>query len=276
MANHLFKNQNLKIASMLLILTLSFLLNFCHEKMDHTNIQSDIEKGLVSFWSFDNDSNNIIIDASDNNNSGKGYSITYEDGIVGQAAVFNGTDSKMFFPSPNSQPLALISYLQAGSISLWFKYKSLGAQILPILYFGESQTGTPHNSLIIEIGHGGGTNYSNRKLYFTIVNQGFCFDSGINLVENTWYHFVAVVSENGNTGYLDGIEMTGRNYNLGSNKNYSDFFNDVPVKETLTIGYGRYGQEDPFFSFNGSIDEVRIYDRPLNAIEIKELFDQGK
>jgi hypothetical protein len=145
-----------------------------------------------------------------------------------------------------------------------------------LFYFGEAQTGTPHNSLIIEIGHGGGTNPGNRKLYFTVVNQSFCYDSGVQLMENTWYHFVAVVRENGNTGFLNGIEMKERNYNLGSNSNYSAFFNDVPVRELLSLGYGRYGQENPFFTFKGSIDEVRIYDRPLHATDIKELYEMVK
>lgn len=275
MPNHQDKFRSFKIVHMLLILTLSAFLFSCQEKLDQTQIQSDINRGLIAFWSFDNDLNNIILDASDNKITGMGYSITYEKGTVGQAAVFNGADSRILFPSLDSQPPLEISNLQVGSIALWFKYKSLGAQILPVLYFGESQTGTPHNSLIIEIGHGGGTNLSNKRLYFTIVNQGFCFDSGINLLENIWYHFVAVVGEDGNTGYLNGIEMTGRNYNLGSNKSFSNFFYDVPVKELLSLGYGRYGQEDPFFTFNGSIDEVRIYDRPLNSAESKELYEQG-
>ena len=190
MPNHLDEIRKFKIVHMLLILTLSAFLISCHEKLDKTQIQSDINRGLIAFWSFNNDLNNIILDSSGNNITGMGYSITYEKGTIGQAAVFNGTDSRILFPSLNSQPPLVISNLQVGSIALWFKYKSLGAQILPVLYFGESQTGTPHNSLIIEIGHGGGTNLSNKRLYFTIVNQGFCFDSGINLLENIWYHFV--------------------------------------------------------------------------------------
>ena len=72
-----------------------------------------------------------------------------------------------------------------------FEQSLADGQILPILYFGEEDTGTPHNSLIIEIGHA--HNIANRRLYFTIVNQRFCFDSRINLEENRWYHFVAVV-----------------------------------------------------------------------------------
>jgi len=273
MPNHQDKLRYFKMVLTLLIL--SAFLYSCQEKLDQTQFQSDLNRGLIASWSFDNDLNNIILDNSDNKITGMGYSITFEKGIVGQAAVFNGTDSRILFPSLNSQPPLVISNLQVGSIALWFKYKSLGAQILPILYFGESQTGTTHNSLIIEIGHGGGTNFSNKRLYFTIVNQGFCFDSSINLIENKWYHFVAVVGEDGNTGYLNSIEMTERKYNLGSNKSFSDFFYDVPVKKLLSLGYGRYGQEDPFYTFNGSIDEVRIYDRPLNSNEIKELYEQG-
>ncbi len=69
--------------------------------------------------------------------------------------------------------------------------------------------------------------------------------------------------------------MLNRRYNLGSDASYSTFFADVPVQEMLSLGYGRYGQEDPFFTFRGSIDDVRIYNRALDAEEVKLLFDLG-
>lgn len=236
----------------------------------------NLMKGLIAYWSFDDDEGEIVKDESVNHLNGTGYLITYETGKSGLAVSFNDPQAKVVFPSINNEAPDIISELQTGSISIWFKYQSLGAQILPIFYFGESETGTPHNSLIIEIGHGRGINPSNKRLYFTIVNQGFCYDSGVNLLENTWYHFVAIVSITGNTGYLNGVEMTNRNYNLGSNSSYSDFFNDVPVRKLLSIGYGRYGQEDLFFSFKGSIDEVRLYDRPLTGVEVTKLFKLEK
>ncbi|MCK4748281.1 MAG: hypothetical protein KAT15_14625 [Bacteroidales bacterium] len=99
----------------------------------------------------------------------------------------------------------------------------------------EKDTGTPHNSLIIEIGHG--HKIENRRLYFTIVNQRFCFDSRVNLEENHWHHFVAVVSETGNTGYLDGKPMYNRKYNLGSDSTFTDFFTSVDSAEMLSKGY---------------------------------------
>lgn len=235
-------------------------------------IQSqNINEGLISHWSFDNDVINAVIDETSNTLNGTAFNITYTKGPIGKAAVFNGINSRILLPDINSNPPDKICSLSVGSISLWFRFKNLGGDILPLLYFGESATGSTHNSLIIEIGHG--QDPRNRKLYFTIVNQRFCYDSKQNLNEDTWYHFVAVVSSTGNTGYINGVELTNRKYNLGSNSSYTDFFANVPVKEMLSLGYGRFGQQDPFFPYKGSIDDVRIYDRPLSSSEVKELYD---
>lgn len=86
---------------------------------------------------------------------------------------------------------------------------------------------------------------------------------------------MAVIDATGNTGYLNGEELVNRRYNLGSNLTYHDFFADVPAKEMLSLGYGRFGQDDRFFHFKGMIDEVRIYNRPLNSDEVYQLWDEG-
>jgi hypothetical protein len=240
-------------------------------RIEPESAEPDLSTGLVAHWNFDSDEPGIVKDASGNQLHGTAYDVDYAAGMIGRSVLFSRKGSKIVFPDIGQPPPQKISGLRTGSIALWFRFSGMGAQILPMFYFGESDTGSVHNSLIIEIGHGGGANPANKRLYFTIINRNFCFDSGINLQENTWHHFVAVVSEQGNSGFLDGAEMTGRNYNLGSDASFSDFFADVPVQELLAIGYGRYGQEDPFFSFNGNIDEVRIYDRPLAADEIVRL-----
>ncbi len=239
-----------------------------------TELYSGIEDGLVVHWSFDKDYGVRIVDESGNGIHGQAVNVSYEQGAVGHAVVFNSRFDRIYIPDSASTPPTQISNLRAGSISLWFKYKNVGGNIPPVLYFGENDSSKKHNSLIIEIGHNG-SDPGNRRLYFTIINQRFCFDSGFNLNENQWYHFVAVVSENGNTGYLNGQEMTRRHYNLGSDSTYSDFFADVPVRKLLSIGYGRYGQEAKFFTYRGSIDDIRIYDRPLTAAEVKTLWQMG-
>jgi len=243
-----------------------------NQNLGFANI-ADISEGRVAHWSFDNDTYKAVIDETLNGINGTPYNITYENGPVGKAALFNGNNSRVLFHELGIIPVDTIGMLGAGSISVWFKFQNLGGDILPILYFGETDVTKPHNSLIIEIGHA--QNLSNRKLYFTIVNQRFCFDSQTDLEEDTWYHFVAIVSSTGNTGYLNGVEMTNRNYNLGSDSRYTDFFADVPEKKMLSLGYGRYGLATPFYPFKGSIDEVMIYNRALTSGDVEELYSAG-
>lgn len=230
----------------------------------------DMDDHLVAHWSFDLDVNGVVWDDGPHGLHGCAYEIAYSRGRFGQAAVFDTTRDEILIPDQTGQAPSQIAGLAHGAISLWFSFQNVGGQMLPILYFGEADAGTPHNSLIVEIGHG--SDPSNRKLYFTIVNARFCFDSGVNLEPDRWYHFVAVVGPDGNTGYLDGQELTGRHYNLGSDAGYTDFFASVPVPEMLAIGYGRYGKDDRFYHFKGSIDDVRIYDRPLDAGEVGCLY----
>jgi len=233
--------------------------------------QQAYEQHLVGWWSFDDDRDTLVKDHSGNEHHGTSYQLTYHDAPEGRFARFDSPSDRVIIPARGKLPPEGISSLTRGSISVWFRYRDPGdGNILPVFYFGEKDTGTPHNSLIIEIGHGRKIN--NRRLYFTIVNQRFCFDSGRNLSENRWYHFVAVVSDSSNSGYLNGEPMTGRHYNLGSDSTYHDFFSDVPDKELMSFGYGRYGQEDPFFTFRGDIDEIRIYDRVLTGDEVSALY----
>ena len=238
----------------------------------------DIERGLVAHWTFDNDTENQVRDATTNQLHGTAYNVTYSEGPVSKALVFNGVNSRVIFPDLESAPPDTIGKLNVGSISLWFNFKNRGGDILPMLYFGESDRNKPHNSLIIEIGHNNDAN--DRRLYFTIIVAPynvtrFCFDSGMNLEEDVWYHFVAVVSAEGNTGYLNGQELINRRYNLNSNARYTDFFSSVTSRKRLALGYGRYGRDPAFYPYEGALDDIRIYKRPLNDNEVKELYSMG-
>lgn len=228
------------------------------------------EDHLVGHWTFNESAGDTVYDRSVNEIHGISQGTVRVDGMNDRALNFNGNDL-VLIPGGNMAPPEEISGLQYGTISVWFKYREFYSEMIPILYFGESQTGTAQSSLIVEIGHGW---QGNRKLYFTIINTRFCFDSGCNIPVDTWTHFAATVSPAGNTGFLNGVEMTQRNYNLGSNKTYTDFFASVPEKKILAIGYGRYGKADPFMHFRGVIDDVRIYDRALNSLEIQQLYEE--
>ena len=113
----------------------------------------DITRGLVAHWSFDNDVNGTVIDQSPNQLHGSAYNIQYAEGPVSTAAVFDGTSSRIDIPDRHSSPPDAIGRLEAGSISLWFSFQNQGGDILPLLYFGESEENLPQKSLILEIGH---------------------------------------------------------------------------------------------------------------------------
>jgi len=91
-----------------------------------------------------------------------------------------------------------------------------------------------------------------------------------------WHLFSGIVTDNGNSGYHDCELMTG--YIFGS-KYTSLFFADAVRKEIILFGKGYWGNGDyqgmdPKF-FDGMIDDVRIYNRPLSEQELLELYDMA-
>ncbi len=179
----------------------------------------------------------------------------------------------------------LDSSLRVGTIAFWFNFESLldKQTVMPIFYLGSD--GSSDDMFIIEIGHSGGPggegsgtspDPDNKKLYVTWIKDNrepfLCYDSNINLEESRWYHFALVVGEDGNTGYLDGVEMKNRDYNFGKASDRA-FFADIPVKEKAFIGYGKSSSmiSPEFVYYKGFVDDFRIYNRALGADEIRML-----
>jgi len=83
-------------------------------------------------------------------------------------------------------------------------------------------------------------------------------------IEKThWYHFAPVVFELGNTGYLNGVELTYCHYNAGTKPSDIEFFASVTSRKLFALGFGTTGRANSFQSYKGIVDEVRIYNRPL-------------
>jgi len=75
---------------------------------------------------------------------------------------------------------------------------------------------------------------------------------------NTWYFVVAVYDDVYNRLYINGI------LDASIDRQYDGLF---ATSETPKIGAGEWSDAQGYFS--GIIDEVRIYNRALNAAEIK-------
>ena len=83
--------------------------------------------------------------------------------------------------------------------------------------------------------------------------------SGIIAQSGTWYQIICIFDKSLQSVYINGqLKIT-----------KSRVFNNLPVTNSQLV-FGSWWKNDPFF-FNGALDEVRIYNRPLNSGEITEL-----
>ena len=228
---------------------------------------------LVGHWSFDDAGGLSAMDSSLSDNDMKLASTHWIPGKIGTALGFNGGGDVAGLLG--SVPRELSS-LQAGSVSLWFRFESVPGvdRISPLLHLGDGHGGKRHSGLEIEIGHyGAGT-----RLFFTLyTSNGFiplCYDTGFDLELHRWYHFVGVVGPDGNTGYLDGLELTDRHYNFGD-ATASNFLDEVEHPDVLWLGRGFLGHIPTLQEHLGGIDDLRIYSKPLSGAEVSALYQLG-
>ncbi|MDO8522948.1 MAG: LamG domain-containing protein, partial [bacterium] len=215
--------------------------------LQHPNYTS-LTSGLVGFWSFDGKdiSNLTALDRSGQGNNGtltNGPVRTI--GKLGQALDFDGSNDYVNVGDHSSLDLGdVLTY------SLWVKRDRSSFSTYEVL-----------------MSKGAGT----FVLVFTVDNtvsankhsSGEIAESNQAISDGAWHHIVA--AKNGSAFfkiYIDGIDRTGS-----------------VTDKTLTNGDSslRLGTESPVAGnyFDGSIDDVRIYNRALSADEIKRLYRIG-
>jgi len=120
----------------------------------------------------------------------------------------------------------------------------------------KSQGGTPYpfrferSGTSIHFTHYNGTNLQD----VTIVNN--------EIVENEWQFVAVVVNDSKVTGYLNGVEKNSGSFNIINTAN-----------SNLKVMIGNRNGLDK--DFNGSIDEVIIYNTSLSATDIQNLYNAG-
>ena len=83
------------------------------------------------------------------------------------------------------------------------------------------------------------------------------------ITDDTWHNFIVTRENDTFNIFVDG--------ELDETSSFSGFAGDLGVNRQIHIG--RFGDLSTWY-FNGSIDEVRIYNRALSADEIKNLYEQ--
>ena len=83
---------------------------------------------------------------------------------------------------------------------------------------------------------------------------------------NEWHYYAMTVNSSDFIFYIDGVEVNGT-----SNNQAGDYVTSI---DYVHIGRDRWKGKNKGF-FNGTIDDVRIYDRALSAEEIERLYQSG-
>lgn len=211
---------------------------------------ASINDGLVGYWAMNDATSTVATDFSGNGNNGTLTNMAapatatsgWGSGKLGGGLNFDGTDD--YTAVPDSDSLDLTGDF---TISFWLKLRSGATHSL---YDGilAKMPGAPGWAVLYATGN---------KLRLWINNAGLVQTSSA-LVNDKWHHITFTKSSTQTQVFVDGVlDATGATANPTANSN------------ELLIG--RYVSST--YSLNGSLDEVRIYNRALSPTEITSLYE---
>jgi len=232
------------------------------------DVRGTIENGLVAWWSMDEGTGTTIADQSINSNTGTlggdgvGTDLpTWTNGKFGKALSFDGDDDYVDLSASGSNAEFNNSI---GAIELWIypENNNYSGQLINF------KNGAAGNYLFIK-------EVSESYLYaslYTTSTQFSLTTSADSLSDNSWYHIVFQQTGAGIEIYINGSKQV----LTGSGENSTAWFSDVfPALNSFTIGhYAGWAEGGHNNYFNGTIDEVRIYNRALSAREVAEHYRQ--
>jgi hypothetical protein len=218
-----------------------------------TAAEPNLSRGLVSHWKFDEGSETTAYDSAGDNH-GTIYGAQWTTGQIGGALDFDGDDGVYVEPSAGvGSPLNI--YNADLTISAWARIRGEGRSIV-----------ARAKELYITYKLGTFAGVSAYSAHINTYKQGpghWILHTDEILSPDTWYHLVGVFDRSTGTGYVyvNGAEEA--QGTIGAN----------PLSNDATTKIGcRNSTGDQ--AFDGSIDDVRIYNRALNAEEIQQLYQE--
>lgn len=179
--------------------------------------------------------------------------VNYEAGKFGQSAVFNGTSSKLQTTAVNSTNLR--------TLSLWVNINQASTNTEMIASFGRTGSNNAYDWFL--------ASWNNTSLAFGWGTTAGDFSNGalINVpkIKGEWVHLCFIISaptvKNSHELYINGNKQT---------LIYSD--NGYPLPAIQGNCYFGHKEFNPTHYFNGSMDQIRIFNRALTAQEVNTLY----
>jgi hypothetical protein len=190
-------------------------------------------------------------DDSGNGNNGTAPNVTYAAGEFDEAAVFNGSSSYVDLGSTSLGGTNNIT------ISAWIKPSSTQMAYATIIDSNHQDLG----GFVIQQ-----NNTSTNQFVFGLkysLPGSFHVSSSFSLTANTWNHLAFVIDSSGNySAYVNGsVAFTGTG------------FTGLNTTTAKLVKIGRNAESAARY-FNGSIDQVRIFNRALDSGEVTQLYNE--
>ena len=211
---------------------------------------------LVSYYKLD-ESSGSILDAHGSNGGTYNGALYSQIGKINTAIGFDGDNDYISIPDTSNE----LKTATDGSISLWFKTNTILGQKALISTGDSTSTTIPYFFLGID----------GDELYLT-GNDGANNaekTNNSNLLIDTWYHAVWTNDGTNNSFYLNGILKT-KTLIAGST---GKWFGDIAGTDTFAIGV--LDRQTDYANYNGTIDEIGIWDKSLSSTEVEELYNSG-
>jgi hypothetical protein len=209
--------------------------------------------GLTGYWKFDEGAGTTIGDSSGHGNTGTLISApTWTSGKLGGALNFNGSSAYVNLGNPSS-----LSTSGSVTVSAWVNLANTSG-IKTIA----GRWGLPSSQHSYKIASIGG------KFYMDVSGSGSgdnYLQTNTTLAVGRWYHVVGV--------YTAGVSPT---LNVYVNGVLDNGVMTGSVPSSLYVGSSAVEiGRDSTNLFNGSIDDVRVYNRALSAAEVQALYNTG-
>jgi hypothetical protein len=191
----------------------------------------------VGWWQFNEGSGTVAIDSSGNGNNGTIYGASYVPGKYGYALSFNGLNNYVEVPnsvSLNPSVITLTAWINWNGTSSGFQW--IVAKAIGPQYGLQIDPGSVYLRFFVNGGAGSVT-------------------SSVAVSPNQWVFCCGVFDGSTLTVYVNGVAS-----------------GTVSYSGSISSGSGNVEIGGNTAWFNGTIDEVQIYNRALSAAEIQALY----
>src|SRR3989344_810106 len=212
--------------------------------------QQNLSNGLVGYWKMDEgawaDVASEVVDSSGNALHGRGKNgATTTGGKFGNGGAFDGTND--YATIADSDTLSPTNK----SLSAWVKFGALGTN--DIIVYKSSEYGLSYG--FTDAG------CTASRFNFAFYGGGwYCANSTTAPSTGVWYHVQGTYDGTNIRLYINGALEATTTVNAPSNN-------------ATAFDIGSYSVDATAYAFNGTVDEVRLYNRALSPAEVSQLYN---